>query len=79
MECLHRDDNPDNNRIENLRWGTRSDNMHDRVKNGRHHFANQTECSRGHQYTPTSFYYTRRGSRQCLVCKREDYHARKAC
>lgn len=34
MECLHRDGRPDNNRLENLRWGTRSENLHDAVRHG---------------------------------------------
>ncbi len=34
LECCHEDDNPTNNHIENLRWGTRSSNMADRVRNG---------------------------------------------
>lgn len=35
MECCHRDDNPSNNRLDNLYWGTRKDNMEDKIKNGR--------------------------------------------
>lgn len=35
MEGLHRDDNPTNNRLDNLRWGTRSDNLFDAVRNGK--------------------------------------------
>lgn len=31
--CLHADDNPKNNRLENLRWGTAKDNAADRRKN----------------------------------------------
>lgn len=34
-ECCHRDDVPHNNRLSNLRWGTRSDNLRDAVRNGR--------------------------------------------
>lgn len=34
-EGLHADDDPANNRILNLRWGTRSDNLHDAVRNGK--------------------------------------------
>lgn len=29
MECLHTDGNPENNRLDNLRWGTRLDNRAD--------------------------------------------------
>lgn len=34
MEACHRDDNPANNSLENLRWGTPQDNYRDRVRNG---------------------------------------------
>jgi hypothetical protein len=33
-ESLHGNDVPDDNRLINLRWGTRSDNLHDAVRNG---------------------------------------------
>ena len=33
-ECCHGDDVPANNLLGNLRWGTRSDNLHDAVRNG---------------------------------------------
>jgi hypothetical protein len=33
-ECCHADDNPSNNNIENLSWGTRNKNISDRFKNG---------------------------------------------
>lgn len=35
MECCHENDNPSDNRLENLRWGTRSDNRRDAKKNGK--------------------------------------------
>lgn len=34
MEGLHGDDVPSNNRLDNLRWGTRSDNIKDAIANG---------------------------------------------
>ncbi len=34
-ESLHHDDDPSNNRLTNLRWGTRSENRHDAVRNER--------------------------------------------
>lgn len=33
--CMHKDDNPLNNRVENLRWGTRADNIADAASKGR--------------------------------------------
>ena len=35
QEGLHWDDDASNNNLENLRWGTRSDNLYDAVRNGR--------------------------------------------
>lgn len=32
MECRHLDGNPKNNRLNNLKWGTRSENMQDSIK-----------------------------------------------
>lgn len=34
MECRHLDGNPRNNRLENLCWGTRIENMRDSIKHG---------------------------------------------
>lgn len=34
MECRHLDGNPKNNRVDNLKWGTRSENMQDSIKHG---------------------------------------------
>lgn len=33
-ECRHQDDNPTNNTIDNLHWGTRQSNVHDMIRNG---------------------------------------------
>jgi hypothetical protein len=35
-ECCHWDDDPSNNHLGNLRWGTRTDNMADYVRNYGH-------------------------------------------
>ena len=48
MECRHLDGNKENNRLENLRWGTRSENERDKIAHGtdhrgeKHHAANLT-------------------------------------
>lgn len=42
---LHWDDDPSNNIVANLRWGTHADNMHDCVRNGNHYWANRTHCA----------------------------------
>jgi hypothetical protein len=35
MEALHRDDNGTNNVLDNLRWGTRAENIEDKIANGK--------------------------------------------
>jgi hypothetical protein len=36
MECRHLDGNPANNNLNNLKWGTRSENSYDAVRHGVH-------------------------------------------
>lgn len=69
-EGCHYDDEPANNWVENLSWGTRHKNMLDRVRNGRHHCARKTQCPQGHEYTPENTYQNRDGRRECRICKR---------
>jgi hypothetical protein len=74
LEVLHRDDNPRNNHLGNLRYGTRSENHRDRVRNGIHHNARRTHCIRGHEFTPDNTIYSKNskrfGNRACRTCKR---------
>lgn len=70
LEVLHWDDNPANNHLSNLRYGTRSENVKDRVRNGIHHFASRTHCLRGHEFTLENTYNppghpTKRMCRKC--------------
>lgn len=37
MECCHWDDDQNNNVVSNLRWGTKSDNAMDRIRNGKYY------------------------------------------
>lgn len=71
MECLHENDDPLDNRLSNLRWGTRTENLEDRVRNGTHNHAKKTRCKRNHEFTPENTYITTKGSRQCKQCVRD--------
>ncbi|WP_052459590.1 HNH endonuclease [Tessaracoccus massiliensis] len=71
-ECCHRNDDPSDNRVENLYWGTRADNMLDRVANGKHHMARRTHCKHGHEYTPGNTFYNPSKSATTRLCKRCD-------
>jgi hypothetical protein len=70
------------NRVENLAWGTQSENNYDQVRHGRHFNAAKTHCLRGHAYDEINTYITRDGRRNCRACRRQkqspEYHARVA-
>lgn len=87
-DTLHANDIRTDNRLENLSWGTRSQNMLDAVARGRHHQVRKTKCSKGHEYTAenTITGVSKHGNfRHCRACKRElwlrpptpEQHARK--
>ena len=68
MVTCHRDDNPSNNHLSNLRWDTESANQFDKVRNGNHHMARLTHCKFGHEFTPENIKWTKAGHRHCREC-----------
>ncbi len=65
------------NRIENLCWGTPSENSHDKLEHGTDHNRRKTHCPHGHEYTPENTYLQRGGrGRLCKTCQRN--HGAKA-
>lgn len=78
-ETRHLNDDPKDNRLANLRWGSRPENMLDRVRNGRHHNAIKTHCKYGHMFTPENTIQGHR-SRRCRTCgqrRQREYLARR--
>jgi hypothetical protein len=77
---LHADDDPDNNTLSNLRWGTPSQNILDIVRNGNHNNARKTHCKWGHPFEGDNL--RRAGNKRvCRSCKRRrlaEYRARAA-
>lgn len=75
LQCCHKDGNPSNNHVDNLYWGTASDNMQDTLRMGRHHLAKRTHCKYGHEYTPENTWIRVRpgahvkNARVCITCK----------
>ena len=72
-EALHYDDDPGNNSLKNLRWGTRSDNIKDAIRNGRNSSLKKTHCLRGHSLEAPNLkpsQLRRSGRRTCLACSR---------
>jgi len=68
--ACHWDDDPTNNRLSNLRWATRSENVLDSVRNGTHTMTRRTHCPYGHEYTPENTYQYPQGNRACNECRR---------
>lgn len=69
MEVRHLDGVPTNNRVDNLKWGTGSENTLDSVGHGTHPSARKTHCKRGHEFTPENT-HSYRGKRICITCRR---------
>ncbi len=77
----HADGNPLNNNVQNLRWGTASDNMRDCLAHGTHAEARRTHCDAGHPYTEENTSIRVRNGREhrvCRACNRENSRAHRA-
>lgn len=73
MEALHWNDVAHDNRLENLRWGTRAENIADMIRNGGHWKTRITHCPRGHDLVVpnlVAYKWKKQGQRECLACSR---------
>lgn len=71
-EVCHIDGDPRNNSVENLRYGTRNENVKDSVRHGTHQNSRKTKCNRGHALAAPNLTAAsmRKGHRSCLACAR---------
>jgi hypothetical protein len=69
MECCHNDGNSTNDRADNLRWDTPSENSYDRVRHGTHASARKTHCPRDHALAPPNLIGPgKKTKRRCRAC-----------
>lgn len=72
METCHNNGIASDNRAENLRYGTKSENALDQVRHGVHNNARKTHCKRGHEFTPENTkIISDRGWRKCVTCSKQ--------
>lgn len=71
MEACHWNDEPADNRVINLRWASRSENLYDRSRNGIDNNGTKyaTHCRRGHEFSPENTITYKDGHRACRTCK----------
>lgn len=70
QEVLHGDDDKDNNTLENLRYGTKPENMQDAIKNGRNPQRSKLKCVNGHDFSDENTGWDKHGRRWCKTCRR---------
>lgn len=72
-ECRHLNGIPTDNQIENLAWGSHSQNSVDQVTHGTHRNTRKTSCPQGHEFTPENTYIQpSNGGRRCRTCAETD-------
>lgn len=70
LDACHGNGDRTDNRLANLRYGTRSDNIRDQVEHGTHANAAKTHCLNGHPLTPENTYASAWPERRCVTCAR---------
>lgn len=75
LEIRHLDGNNFNNRLDNLAYGTHSENQLDTVRLGKNPNANKSHCKYGHEFTEENTYRDPKyGYRYCVQCRRRSEH-----
>lgn len=69
METLHANDVRDDNRLENLSWGTHQRNLIDASERLRFPVQSSTHCRNGHEFTTENTYLYTSGGRPTRCCR----------
>jgi hypothetical protein len=77
-ECCHNNDDPSDNRLENLRWDTRTQNIQDAIRHGRNWQLNKQTCPWGHPLREPNLVLSKVlvGHRKCQACALARNYAR---
>jgi len=67
-DICHRNGIRNDNRTENLYYGTRSENCLDMRLHGTNRNASKTHCKHGHEFTSENTYFNKGGGRKCKTC-----------
>lgn len=70
LEGAHDNGDKENCCLENLFWKTRSENMRDVVRHGRHIYGSRTRCKWGHEFDKKNTRWTSKNQRVCRTCDR---------
>ena len=70
LQARHLNGVPGDNRLENLTWGTASENIFDQIEHGNHWAARATHCPKGHPYSGDNLVMAKSGQRTCRECGR---------
>lgn len=72
LDVCHNNGICTDNRLENLRYDTRSANIRDAVEHGTHYMKGRkkSHCKRGHALVDDNIYVSRQGKRNCMECNR---------
>lgn len=67
---MHLDNDPKNNQLSNLKWGTQKENIRQCTAEGRQANVRKTHCPRGHELVEPNLvkHHLKHGKRACYSC-----------
>lgn len=72
LQIRHLDGNPLNNTLQNLAYGSASENTRDAVRHGTHpSFQPRTHCKNGHAWIPENIRPWANNRQRCVICQRD--------